>query len=154
FAELGEMVLLGSLVLIAAPVFIRLAWPTRPLPEGPLRRRLERVAARAGFRFTDVLVWDTGGSVRNGCVTGSVPGLRSVLLTDALVDTMTPLEVAAVFGHEIGHIAHRHLLYFGFFFAGSLGLLTVLAEALSRGFVWLASSPWLPAGLPPEVREL
>lgn len=152
-AELLEMVLLGSLVLVAAPVFIRLAWPTRSLPAGPLRSRLERVAARAGFRFTDVLIWDTGGSMLNACVTGIVPGFRYVLLTDALVDTMTPVEVAAVFGHEIGHIAHRHLLYFGFFFAGSLGLLTILAEVLARGFRWLAASPWLPAVLPPEVRE-
>src|SRR5262249_34939860 len=97
-AEPIEMVLLGSLVLIAAPLFIRLAWPTRSLPDGPLRRRLERVARRAGFRFTDVLVWDTGGSILNACVTGIVPGFRYVLLTDALVDTMTPVEVAAVFG--------------------------------------------------------
>ena len=152
-AEPIEMVLLGSLVLVAAPLFIRLAWPTRSLPDGPLRRRLERVARRAGFRFTDVLIWDTGGSVLNACVTGIVPGFRYVLLTDALVDTMTPLEVAAVFGHEIGHIAHRHLLYFGFFFAGSLGVLTLLADGLSMGFGWVARSPWLPAWISPQVGE-
>jgi STE24 endopeptidase len=152
-AEPIEMVLLGSLVLVAAPLFIRLAWPTRSLPDGPLRRRLERVARRAGFRFTDVLVWDTGGSILNACVTGIVPGFRYVLLTDALIDTMTPVEVAAVFGHEIGHIAHRHLLYFGFFFAGSLGLLTLLADALSRGLGWLSNSPWRPAWISPAAGE-
>ena len=151
FAEPLEMVLLGSLVLIAAPLFIRVAWPTRPLAEGPLRRRLERVARRAGFRFTDVLVWETGGCVLNACVTGIVPRFRYVLLTDALVDTMTPVEVAAVFGHEIGHIAHRHLLYFGFFFAGSLGMLTLVAEALSRGFQWLLTSNRMPAWISPDV---
>lgn len=152
-AELIEMVVLGTVVLVIAPVFIRLAWPTRSLPDGPLRRKLERVAERAGFRFTDVLVWDTGGCVLNACVTGIVPRFRYVLLTDALVDTMTPVEVAAVFGHEIGHIAHRHLPYFGFFFAGSLGILTLLADVLARGFVWISGSTWLPRGLPPEVAE-
>ena len=51
----------GSDVLVLSPAFIRLAWPTRPLPPGPLRDRLERVAARFGFRCTDILVWDTEG---------------------------------------------------------------------------------------------
>ena len=132
-AEPAEIAILGSLVLMASPLFVRLAWPTRPLPPGALRRRLERAAERVGFRFTDVLVWDTGHSMLNACVTGVLPGFRYVLLTDALIESMTPQEVAAVFGHEIGHIAHRHLLYFGFFFAGSLGMLTLLADGSRRG---------------------
>ncbi len=70
----------------------------------------------------------------NACVTGILPGFRYVLLTDALIDSLTPHEIAAVFGHEIGHIAHRHLLYFGFFFMGSLGVLTVLGEMVAT--VW------------------
>jgi STE24 endopeptidase len=147
-AEPLEIALLGSMVLIAAPLFIRIAWPTRPLPEGPLRRRLERAARRAGFRFTDVLVWDTGGLVLNACVTGVVPGFRYVLLSDALVDTMTPVEVAAVFGHEIGHVAHRHLLFFGLFFAGSLGVLALLADGVSRGIGWVSHAPWLASWIP------
>ena len=31
------MAAMGALVLIMAPAFIRLSWPTRPLPAGPLR---------------------------------------------------------------------------------------------------------------------
>jgi STE24 endopeptidase len=149
FAEPIEIALLGSMVLIAAPLFIRLAWPTRPLPDGPLRRRLDRAARRAGFRFTDVLVWDTGGTVLNACVTGVLPGFRYVLFTDALVDSMTPVEVAAVFGHEIGHIAHHHLLYFGLFFAGSLGLLALLADGVSRGLAWVSNASWLASWIAP-----
>ncbi len=139
-----EVVLLIALVM-AAPLFVRFAWPTRPLPAGPLRSRLERAARCAGFRFRDILLWDTGNSVLNACVTGVVPGFRYVLLTDALVDTMTPVEVAAVFGHEIGHIAHRHLLYFGFFFAGSLAFLTLLTDGVAAGMTWLAMLPSMPA---------
>ena len=102
------------------------------MPDGPLRRRLTRISERVGFRFTDILVWDTGNMMVNACVTGILPRFRYVLLTDALIESLTPLEIAAVFGHEIGHIAHRHLLYFGFFFMGSLGLLTVLVELVAR----------------------
>ena len=143
FAEPLEIAVLGSLVLMASPLFVRLAWPTRSLEEGPLRRRLERAARRVGFRFTDVLVWDTGHSMFNACVTGVLPGFRYVLLTDALIDSMSPLEVTAVFGHEIGHVAHRHLLFFGFFFAGSLGVLTLLSDGVASGEVWISQLPWI-----------
>lgn len=149
-----EIAVLGSLVLIAAPLFIRIAWPTRSLPDGPLRRRLLRVAERAGFRFTDVLVWDTGGALLNACVTGIVPGFRYVLLTDSLVDTMTPVEVAAVFGHEIGHIAHRHLLFFSLFFAGSLGILALVADGIAGMWRWIPSLPWLAALMPAGTEQV
>ncbi len=142
-AEPAEIAILGSLVLMASPLFVRFAWPTRPLPQGALRRRLERAAERVGFRFTDVLVWDTGHSMLNACVTGVLPGFRYVLLTDALIESMSPLEVAAVFGHEIGHVAHRHLLYFGFFFVGSLGILTLAADGIAAGEVWLSHLTWI-----------
>ncbi|HEV3121541.1 MAG TPA: Zn-dependent protease with chaperone function, partial [Isosphaeraceae bacterium] len=58
--ELGWMAVMAALVLVLAPAFVRLTWPTRPLPPGLLRDRLERLARRFGFRCTDILVWDTG----------------------------------------------------------------------------------------------
>ena len=90
----------------------------------------------------------------NACVTGILPGFRYVLLTDALIDSLTPLEMAAVFGHEIGHIAHRHLLYFGFFFMGSLGVLTILGEMVSRCGPWVAQLAWLTPWTPAFVSEV
>jgi STE24 endopeptidase len=137
-----EIAALGTLVLMVSPLFVRLAWPTRSLPPGPLRRRLERVAARVGFRFSDVLVWDTGHMMVNACVTGILPRFRYVLLTDALIESLTPQEAAAVFGHEIGHVAHRHLLYFGFFFIGSLGVLTLLGDVFSQAASWVGQLAW------------
>ena len=124
------LIVMGGLVLVLSPIFVRLAWPTRPLPPGPLRDRLERLARRFGFRCTDILVWDTGHVVVNAGVTGALPWFRYVLLSDALVDCLDDHQIAAVFGHEIGHIAHRHLLYFGFFFLGSLGVMALVCWAL------------------------
>ena len=140
-----EIVVVGLLVLAISPVFVRLAWPTYSLPPGALRRRLERAAGRVGFRFTDILVWDTGRMVVNACVTGILPRFRYVLLSDALLESLSPLESAAVFGHEIGHVAHRHFLYFALFFMGSLGVLSLFGDfvALRRslaGSIELAKS--------------
>ncbi len=128
---------LGVLVLVVAPLFVRIAWPTRPLPAGPLRDRLEHLAGRVGFRCTDILVWDTNQLVLNAAVTGSLPWFRYVLLSDALIENLGPHEVSAVFGHEIGHIAHRHLASFGLFIVGSIGVLFLGEGAFDP-------SPYLP----------
>jgi STE24 endopeptidase len=142
-----ELAALGLLVLMASPLFIRLAWPTRSLPDGPLRRRLERVAERVGFRFNDLLIWDTRHLMVNACVTGVLPWFRYVLLSDALIDSLSPDEVAAVFGHEVGHVAHRHLPFFGFFFLGSLGVLALAARLFSLSETWIAGISWIPSDL-------
>jgi STE24 endopeptidase len=143
-AEVIELSALGFLVLACSPLFIRLAWPTRSLPDGPLRHRLERVARRAGFRFNDLLIWDTRHLMVNACVTGVLPWFRYVLLSDALVDALNPVEVAAVFGHELGHVEHRHLPFFGLFFLGSMGLLSVASHIFSVSSTWVTAFSWIP----------
>ena len=130
--QLGLMIALSGSVLILAPAFVRLSWPTQSLPPGPLRDRLERVAARFGFRCTDILVWDTGGVVVNAGVTGATPWYRYVLLTDALIDGLNDHEIAAVFGHEVGHARHRHLGFFGLFLVGSVGVMTLVGALVGE----------------------
>lgn len=122
---------LGAANLLFAPALVRLSWPTRPMPAGPLRDRLERLAGRCRFRCTDILIWDTGGNLVNAGVTGALPWFRYVLVTDALVERLDEREVEAVFGHEIGHVAHRHLPYFGLFFLGSLAVMALVADAIA-----------------------
>ena len=153
-AEPVELAVLGLLVFAVSPLFIRLAWPTRSLPAGPLRNRLERAARRVGFRFNDLLVWDTGHMMVNACVTGVLPQFRYVLLSDALIDSLTPVEVAAVFGHELGHIAHRHLPFFGFFFLGILSLLSLVPQFATMPSAWFERLPWITAEQIPQVGEL
>ena len=45
-AEPIEIAVLGTMVLMISPLFVRLAWPTHSLPAGPLRRRLEHSRPR------------------------------------------------------------------------------------------------------------
>ncbi len=139
--QMAMMAAMGALVLVLSPAFVRLSWPTSPLPPGPLRDRLGRLAARFGFRCTDILVWDTDGLVVNAGVTGALPWFRYVLLTDALIGGLDEHEVAAVFGHEVGHVRHRHLAFFGFFFVGSMGALA-LASDLVYAHAVKGVAPW------------
>src|SRR6202012_830175 len=106
-----------------------------------LRDRLERLAARFGFRFTDILLWGTDNSVFNAVVTGALPRFRYVLLSDALVEHLDEHEVAAVFGHEMGHVRHRHLASFGLFFLGSLGVMALVSQLTDGTATLLGASP-------------
>ncbi|MDR3620358.1 MAG: M48 family metallopeptidase [Paludisphaera borealis] len=152
WSEPVDLAVLGVGILLISPLFVRLAWPTRSLPDGPLRRRLETIARRSGFRFTDILVWDTDHLMVNACVTGVLPQFRYVLLSDALIDALSPLEIAAVFGHEAGHVAHRHLPFFLFFFVGCLTFLTLTSPVLNGLESWIATVPGLDLASLPTLR--
>jgi STE24 endopeptidase len=126
--QIGMMAMVGAVILFLMPALVRLSWPTRTLPPGPLRDHLERLASRFGFRFTDVLIWETEGSMVNAAVAGALPWYRYVLLTDSLLVGLDQQEVTAVFGHELGHVRHHHLAFFGFFGVGSMGVLTLASD--------------------------
>ena len=119
-------------VFVGLPWLLRLALGLKPLPPGELRDRLEATARRLRFRCSDIMVWKTNGGVANAMVAGVVPWVRYVLLTDRLMSDLTPDEVEAVFGHEIGHVKHHHMLYYLGFLVGSLLLVgAVLAVLLA-----------------------
>lgn len=138
--QAGVLAGLGAVLLLVSPAFVRLAWPTRPLPAGPLRDRLDRLAARFSFRHADILVWDTGGTVPGAAITGILPGYRYVVLSDRLIDQLDGDEVAAVFGHEMGHVAHRHAVFLGLFFLGSFAVMALLTQAVNGAFALLPAS--------------
>jgi STE24 endopeptidase len=146
WATLLGLAAMGLTALLIAPFSFRLAWPTHRLPPGPLRDRLEHLAHRLGFRFTDILVWDTGRGVFNAGVTGALPWFRYILLTDGLIERLEPRAIEAVFGHEIGHIAHRHLPELGLFFMGSLFLIALgvgaIDESVGAVLPGLARASW------------
>src|SRR5262249_46484629 len=97
-----------------------------PLEPGPLRNRLEATARRLNFRCTEILVWDTRDSMVNAMVTGPLPFLRYVVLTDRLLTEMTPDEVEPVFGHEVGHVKHHLMFLYFLFLIASLVMLVGL----------------------------
>jgi STE24 endopeptidase len=108
-------IFLGGAVLLM-PWLLTIVWSTRSLPAGPLRDRLEAVARRLGFRYTDIRLWNTYGGLANAMVTGILPFPRYVLLSDQLIQNLTVEQIEAVFGHEIGHVKHFHMpLYLSFF---------------------------------------
>ncbi|MCS7046943.1 MAG: M48 family metallopeptidase, partial [Gemmataceae bacterium] len=144
-AGVGLALLAFGLVLI--PMFLRWFLGLRPLPAGPLRDRLSRTAARLRFRVNDILVWDTQHSVANALVTGVVPWLRYVVITDRLLEQLNDEEIEAVFGHEVGHLKHHHMLFYMIFIVMSLLLLSALWNAAGQWFQGVVRPEWLPVPL-------
>ncbi len=96
-------------MLLAYPYILRLLWTTSTLPDGALRARLEGIGAHHGVPVNNILIWHTDQQVCNAVVTGLLPGLRYVFLTDGLLARLSDDEIAAVFAHELGHVKHHHL---------------------------------------------
>jgi STE24 endopeptidase len=124
----------GILAVLITPAFVRLAWPSHPLPPGPLRDRLERLSRRFGFRCSQIRLLDTGGTSCNAFIAGSMPWFRHVLLSDGLIDHLNDEEIEAVFGHEMGHVYHHHMAFIGLFALGSIAVLALLGHGIETVF--------------------
>ncbi len=81
-----------------------------PLPDGPLRQRIEQLAARDGFGEVRVVVSDASSRTtgENAHVSG-LGATRRVDLDDTLVARARsdPDAVVAVVAHELGHVRHH-----------------------------------------------
>ena len=113
------------LMLLFPPVIVRL-WNCTPLPHGPARQRIEEFCRSQQIHFADILLWPLfEGRMLTAGVMGLSRRFRYLLVTPALLESMTPEEVEAVMAHEIGHVKHRHLQLYLFLFLG-FGLLAQL----------------------------
>jgi STE24 endopeptidase len=152
-SPLAPDVVLGAaaaLVFVIAPLMLRRIWRTTPLPAGPLRDRLEALCRRIDLRCREILVWKSDGYMINAAVMGVFAPVRYVLLSDALLATMTPGQVEAVFGHEAGHVRHHHIPHFlGFAFVGWLGvvgLMELLARNATAASAGVGNAVWTVEG--------
>jgi len=96
-------------VFVFAPLLARAFLNVQPLPPGPMREALLNVCRRHEVNVRDILVWHTDSAMINAAVMGLFGRLRYVLLTDALLETLTVNQAAAVMAHEVGHIRRHHM---------------------------------------------
>ncbi|WP_345687327.1 M48 family metalloprotease [Novipirellula caenicola] len=67
------------------------------------------VLSAAGLRRTKMVRWQTEGNSFNAMITGVVPPLRTLLLSDRLLDELPREQVAMVVLHEAAHLRRRHV---------------------------------------------
>jgi STE24 endopeptidase len=119
-------------VFIVSPIMLSRIWRTIPLKPGPIRERLEAICARIGLRCRGILIWDSDRMMINAAVMGLFAPVRFVLLSDALLATMSARQIEAVFGHEAGHVRNHHIQHFLVFAYIGWLLVVGIMELLAR----------------------
>ena len=112
-ASLFLTVALLMLLSIYLPFVIVRLWDCKPLPQGPLRGRLERFCKSSGFACADIMLWNLfAGRLITAGVIGFTSRFRYILISPSLIELLDDQELEAVVAHEIGHVKHRHMLYY------------------------------------------
>ncbi len=118
-------------ISVFGPVLIQRLWGCRPLAAGVDRQRIEKTCQMAGLKYRDILAWNLfGGGMITAGVMGIVGRFRYILVTPALLACLDDDEIQGVILHEIGHVYHRHMLFYLFFFAGFIACNFVFFEPL------------------------
>ncbi|MCC7114656.1 MAG: M48 family metallopeptidase [Burkholderiales bacterium] len=132
-----QLLLLAAYPAFIAPLFNRFT----PMPEGPMRERVEALLARCGFASRGLYVMD--GSRRSSHGNAYFTGFgraKRIVFYDTLVERLAADETEAVLAHELGHYRLKHVAKrIGWSAAASLAFFALLA--------WLARSDWFYSGL-------
>ena len=93
------------------PVFSRLGNKFVPLEDGELKDKLMALLTRHGYQVKVIEVMDASRRTTksNAYFTG-FGKMKSIVLYDNLVNSMTPDEICAVFAHELGHGLNKDVL--------------------------------------------
>ncbi|MFH0996721.1 MAG: M48 family metalloprotease [Pseudomonadota bacterium] len=125
-------------VALTGPAMIQKFWRCRPLEPGPVRLRIENLSRRAGVTFANIVYWPVlGGRMITAGVMGLVKSFRYLLITEALLEFLSPEEVDAVVAHEIGHVRKKHLQFYLFFFAGYMLISYTLFDVILIAILYI-----------------
>lgn len=132
-----NLLVLALYPTLIAPLFNKFT----PLEDLSLKERIERLAARCGFKAQGLFVMD--GSRRSSHGNAYFTGFgktKRIVLFDTLLARLDPAEVEAVLAHELGHFRRRHVAKrIAWTFAMSLLFLALLGR--------VAEKPWFYQGL-------
>jgi len=106
-----------------------------PLENSELREKIEELMAKTGFVSSGVFVSDASKrDARLNAYFGGLGKTKRVVLFDTLIEKLTPSELVAVLGHELGHFAHgdlyKNIAMVGAMLFGMLALFGNLPESL------------------------
>lgn len=109
------------IIMIFIPVVIKSFWGCKPLPDSSKAEGIRNFLRQLGLRYRDIVNWPLlEGKMMTAGIMGIIPGYRYIMITDSLMDILSPSELNAVMAHETGHAKYKHqvklsLLFIGFF---------------------------------------
>ncbi|QDT06045.1 Peptidase family M48 [Rubripirellula lacrimiformis] len=107
-ANVTTVITIVSFVLLGLPWMIRHLFKTGPL-DPAAATWVNQLMFSAGARRTRAVRWNTAGTTFNAMIAGFVPPLRTLLLSDRLVDELPRPQIAMVVLHEAAHLRRRHV---------------------------------------------
>jgi Zn-dependent protease with chaperone function len=96
------------LVPVALPWLVRHLFKTKRLDEST-ESWIGELMREVGLGRTRMARWDTGGQAFNAMVVGFVPPLRTLIVSDRLLDHLPRTQVAMVVLHEAAHLKRKHV---------------------------------------------
>lgn len=129
----GAMFCFSLLISFLYPILSRIGNKFTPLEEGELRESLENLLTKHGYKVKAIEVMDASRRTTklNAYFTG-LGKMKTIVLFDNLVNSMSPDEICAVFAHELGHGIHKDV--------PKMQLLNLINMALMGSVAFLAVS--------------
>jgi STE24 endopeptidase len=122
----------AAATILLSPVLIEPMFNDyKPVPEGPVRTALVKMADEAGIPHDKLLMFD--GSRQSNNFTANVSGVFGtgrIAISDVALKQASLDEVKAVTGHEVGHYVLGHVWRIVFLFAGLAMVGFFLADRL------------------------
>ncbi len=93
------------------PIFMTLFNKFTPLENEELKENIEKIMDKVGFKANGIFVMDASKrDSRLNAFFGGFGKTKRVVLFDTLVEKLTPKEILAVLGHELGHFKHKDII--------------------------------------------
>lgn len=103
---------LPAIVILTVPVGLPLLMRVLFKTEGLNREQsdwITRLLISTGIRRTKVLRWNTQGMTFNAMVAGFIPPMRTLLVSDRVLDDLPKDQIAMVVLHEAAHLKRKHV---------------------------------------------
>ena len=132
-----NLLMLAVYPTFIAPLFNKFS----PLTDEPLKKRIETLLTKCGFKSQGLFVMDgsTRSSHGNAYFTGFGSSKR-VVFFDTLLDRLDGDEIEAVLAHELGHFRHHHVIK-------RIALMFVVSFLCLALLGWLKQQGWFYEGL-------
>ena len=117
---LGDWLILAfAVVMTALGLFITFLYPHlskifnkfTPLEDWELKDKLTALLEKNGYRAREIQVMDASRrSTKSNAYFSGFGKMKTIVLYDTLIQSLTPDEICAVFAHELGHGLHKDTL--------------------------------------------
>ena len=99
------------LINLLLPYFMGIFNKFTPLEDEELKNDIENIMDKVGFKANGIFVMDASKrDKRLNAFFGGFGKSKRVVLFDTLIEKLSPKEILAVLGHEIGHFKHKDLI--------------------------------------------